>query len=104
LGGVKIVTNIKIGVSSGGQNRVAKRDCLPKSLAAGRLLDLPMIGRLTGQWPKNPQKSLDCHGVATEVLVPMSTNTTCRGWAKSPACTHFIVREDAQLLYGLAAP
>ena len=61
-----------------------------------------MIGRLTGQLAeKNPPEILlDCHGVGYEVLVPMSTfyNLPALG-EKISLFTHFVVREDAQLLY-----
>jgi Holliday junction DNA helicase RuvA len=65
-----------------------------------------MIGRLTGQLAeKNPPEILvDCHGVGYEVLVPMSTfyNLPVLG-EKISLFTHFIVREDAQLLYGFGS-
>ena len=64
-----------------------------------------MIGKLTGQLlEKNPPEVLlDCHGVGYEVLVPMSTfyNLPAVGERVS-LLTQFIVREDAQLLYGFA--
>jgi Holliday junction DNA helicase RuvA len=46
---------------------------------------------------------LDCHGVGYEVYVPMSTfyNLPALGERVS-LLTQFIVREDAQLLYGFA--
>ncbi len=62
-----------------------------------------MIGKLTGTLlEKNPpQILLDCHGVGYEVDVPMSTfyNLPALGEGVS-LLTHFVVREDAQLLYG----
>jgi Holliday junction DNA helicase RuvA len=62
-----------------------------------------MIGRLSGTLAdKNPpQLLLDCHGVGYEVDVPMSTfyNLPAVG-EKLTLLTHFVVREDAQLLYG----
>mgnify|MGYP006284183897 FL=1 len=65
-----------------------------------------MIGKLTGLLDdKNPpQVIVDCHGVGYEVLVPMSTfyNLPERG-AKVSLLTHFVVREDAQILYGFAS-
>ncbi|WP_029527554.1 Holliday junction branch migration protein RuvA [Polaromonas glacialis] len=65
-----------------------------------------MIGRLTGQLAeKNPPEILlDCNGVGYEVLVPMSTfyNLPALG-EKISLFTHFIVREDAQLLYGFGS-
>lgn len=64
-----------------------------------------MIGKLTGTLlEKNPPEVLvDCHGVGYEVQVPMSTfyNLPQVGQPIS-LLTHFIVREDAQLLYGFA--
>jgi len=65
-----------------------------------------MIGKLTGTLlEKNPpQILLDCHGVGYEVDVPMSTfyNLPALG-EKISLLTHFVVREDAQLLYGFAS-
>ncbi len=48
-----------------------------------------------------PQVLVDCHGVGYEVDVPMSTfyNLPALG-ERVTLLTHFIVREDAQLLYG----
>ena len=64
-----------------------------------------MIGKLTGQLlEKNPPEVLvDCHGVGYEVQVSMSTfyNLPAVGQPVS-LLTQFIVREDAQLLYGFA--
>ena len=64
-----------------------------------------MIGRLHGQLvEKNPpQLIVDCNGVGYEVSVPMSTfyNLPALG-EKVTLLTHFVVREDAQLLYGFA--
>lgn len=66
-----------------------------------------MIGKLTGTLlDKNPPTVLvDCHGVGYEVQVPMSTfyNLPATG-AQVSLLTHFIVREDAQLLYGFGTP
>ena len=62
-----------------------------------------MIGKLTGTLlEKNPPEVLiDCGGVGYEVQVPMSTfyNLPSSG-SKVSLLTHFVVREDAQLLYG----
>ncbi len=62
-----------------------------------------MIGRLTGTLSdKNPPQLLvDCNGVGYEVDVPMSTfyNLPSVG-EKVSLLTHFVVREDAQILYG----
>ena len=62
-----------------------------------------MIGKLTGKLDSKtpPTVVVDCHGVGYEVQVPMSTFyhlpdlglTVC-------LLTHFVVREDAQILYG----
>ena len=64
-----------------------------------------MIGRLHGLLAeKNPPEILvDCNGVGYEVLVPMSTfyNLPSLG-EKVSLLTHFVVREDAQILYGFA--
>ncbi len=65
-----------------------------------------MIGKLTGTLlEKNPPEVLvDCNGVGYEVQVPMSTfyNLPPIGERVS-LLTQFIVREDAQLLYGFAS-
>ena len=64
-----------------------------------------MIGKLTGTLlEKNPPEVLlDCHGVGYEVQVPMSTFYNLPDVGQSVSLlTHFIVREDAQLLYGFA--
>ncbi len=65
-----------------------------------------MIGRLTGILSdKNPpQVVVDCAGVGYEVQVPMSTfyNLPASG-EKVSLLTHFVVREDAQILYGFEA-
>jgi Holliday junction DNA helicase RuvA len=66
-----------------------------------------MIGKLTGILiEKNPpQVVLDCHGVGYEVDVPMSTFYNLPGIGdKLSLLTHFVVREDAQILYGFATP
>jgi Holliday junction DNA helicase RuvA len=66
---------------------------------------LSMIGKLTGILSdKNPPEVVvDCHGVGYEVNVPMSTfyNLPATG-EKVTLVTHFVVREDAQILYGFA--
>ena len=62
-----------------------------------------MIGRLHGLLAEKnpPQVLVDCHGVGYEVDVPMSTfyNLPETGQAVT-LLTHFVVREDAQILYG----
>jgi Holliday junction DNA helicase RuvA len=64
-----------------------------------------MIGKITGILSdKNPPEVIvDCHGVGYEVNVPMSTfyNLPATG-DKVSLVTHFVVREDAQILYGFA--
>jgi len=66
-----------------------------------------MIGKLTGTLSdKNPPMLLvDCGGVGYEVHVPMSTfyNLPAVG-DKVSLLTHFVVREDAQILYGFGSP
>ncbi len=65
-----------------------------------------MIGKLTGTLlEKNPpQLLIDCHGVGYEVDVPMSTfyNLPATG-DRVALLTHFVVREDAQILYGFGS-
>ena len=65
-----------------------------------------VIGRLSGLLAeKNPPQILvDCHGVGYEVDVPMSTfyNLPATG-ERVTLLTHFVVREDAQILYGFAS-
>jgi Holliday junction DNA helicase RuvA len=64
-----------------------------------------MIGRLTGTLSEKnpPQVLVDCNGVGYEVDVPMSTFYNLPGLGeKVVLLTHFIVREDAQILYGFA--
>lgn len=62
-----------------------------------------MIGRLQGLLAEKnpPQVLLDCGGVGYEVDVPMSTfyNLPEVG-ERVTLLTHFVVREDAQILYG----
>jgi Holliday junction DNA helicase RuvA len=66
-----------------------------------------MIGKLSGTLAdKNPPQVLvDCHGVGYEVDVPMSTFYNLPGVGEKVALlTHFVVREDAQILYGFGTP
>lgn len=62
-----------------------------------------MIGRLNGTLLEKtpPLVLIDCNGVGYECEVPMSTfyNLPAVG-EKVVMLTHFVVREDAQLLYG----
>ena len=64
-----------------------------------------MIGRLHGKLIEKtpPQVLVDVGGVGYEVAVPMSTfcSLPAEG-SELTLLTHFIVREDAQLLYGFA--
>jgi holliday junction DNA helicase RuvA len=65
-----------------------------------------MIGKLTGTLgEKNPPQVLvDCHGVGYEVDVPMSTFYNLPGVGeKVSLLTHFVVREDAQILFGFGS-
>ena len=67
-----------------------------------------MIGRLTGTLAEKtpPQVLIDVNGVGYEVDVPMSSfyNLPALG-QRVTLLTHFVVREDAQLLFGfLTAP
>jgi len=62
-----------------------------------------MIGRLTGVIAEKspPQLLIDVQGVGYEVDVPMSTFYNLPGLGERVALlTHFVVREDAQILYG----
>lgn len=62
-----------------------------------------MIGRLQGLLAEKnpPQVLVDCNGVGYEVNVPMSTFYNLPGLGeKVTLLTQFVVREDAQILYG----
>jgi Holliday junction DNA helicase RuvA len=65
-----------------------------------------MIGKLSGTLSEKnpPQVLVDCQGVGYEVDVPMSTfyNLPAVG-EKVSLLTHFVVREDAQILYGFGS-
>lgn len=64
-----------------------------------------MIGRIRGTLlEKNPPEILvDVHGIGYELNVPMSTFYNLPDVGQEVTLlTHFIVREDAQLLYGFA--
>jgi Holliday junction DNA helicase RuvA len=62
-----------------------------------------MIGRITGVLTEKspPLVLVDVHGVGYEISVPMSTfyNLPALG-EKVVLLTHFVVREDAQILFG----
>jgi Holliday junction DNA helicase RuvA len=65
-----------------------------------------MIGKLTGTLAEKnpPQVLVDCHGVGYEVDVPMSTFYNLPGVGERVSLlTHFIVREDAQILFGFGS-
>jgi Holliday junction DNA helicase RuvA len=62
-----------------------------------------MYGRLTGVLADKspPQLLVDVHGVGYELDVPMSTFYNLPALGETVTLlTHFVVREDAQLLYG----
>ena len=62
-----------------------------------------MIGRLTGTLAEKspPQLLIDVNGVSYEVDVPMSSFYNLPGLGERVTLlTHFVVREDAQLLFG----
>jgi len=62
-----------------------------------------MIGRLTGTLADKspPQLLVDVHGVGYEVDVPMSTFYQLPALGEVVTLlTHFVVREDAQILFG----
>ncbi len=67
------------------------------------VMENAMIGRLNGTLLEKtpPLVLIDCNGVGYECEVPMSTfyNLPAVG-EKVVMLTHFVVREDAQLLYG----
>ena len=62
-----------------------------------------MIGRITGTLAEKspPLVLIDVHGVGYEVDVPMSTFYNLPGLGEAVTLlTHFVVREDAQQLFG----
>ena len=64
-----------------------------------------MIGRLAGLLAEKnpPQILIDCQGVGYEVWLPMSSFYQLPALGERlTLLTHFVVREDAQLLYGFA--
>jgi Holliday junction DNA helicase RuvA len=65
-----------------------------------------LIGRLQGLLAEKnpPQVLVDCNGVGYEVDVPMSTFYNLPGLGdKVTLLTHFVVREDAQILFGFGS-
>ena len=81
-------------------------DNLSKASIIGKKDKHTVIGRLTGILSEKnpPQVLVDCNGVGYEVDVPMSTfyNLPATGERVS-LLTHFVVREDAQILYGFGS-
>jgi Holliday junction DNA helicase RuvA len=66
-----------------------------------------MIGRLTGliAGKSPPQVLIDVNGVGYELDVPMSTFYNLPGLGeRATLLTHFVVREDAQQLFGFLSP
>ena len=64
-----------------------------------------MIGRITGTLieKRPPQVIIDVGGIGYEVDVPMSTFYHLPAVGQDVVlCTHFVVREDAQLLFGFS--
>ncbi len=64
-----------------------------------------MIGKLVGIIEEKSTHSvlLNCQGVCYEVEVPISTSFSLpEAGSQASLFTHFVVREDAQLLYGFA--
>lgn len=64
-----------------------------------------MIGRIQGSLLEKqaPQLLVDVHGMGYEVSVPLTTFFDLPDVGKTVMLhTHFVVREDAQLLYGFA--
>lgn len=64
-----------------------------------------MIGRLRGQIVEKiaPEIVIECQGVGYEVAMPMtSIYSLPEVGQEAVVYTHFVVREDAQLLYGFA--
>lgn len=64
-----------------------------------------MIGRIQGTLIANtpPRIIVDCHGVGYEIDVPMSTLYQMPSLGQTVTLlTHFVVREDAQQLFGFS--
>ncbi|KXJ52208.1 Holliday junction branch migration protein RuvA [Cognaticolwellia aestuarii] len=64
-----------------------------------------MIGRLRGTLIEkmSPEILIECHGVGYEVTMPMTSIYALPELNQQATLyTHFVVREDAQLLYGFA--
>ncbi len=82
---------------------VMRGEGVAKNQVDNLLKGTPMIGKLTGILSEKnpPQVLVDCNGVGYEVDVPMSTfyNLPANG-EKVSLLTHFVVREDAQILFG----
>jgi Holliday junction DNA helicase RuvA len=68
-------------------------------------LENALIGRLRGLLLEKtaPEVLIECNGVGYEVTMPMTSIYTLPEVSKEAIIyTHFVVREDAQLLYGFA--
>lgn len=68
-------------------------------------LENVLIGRLRGLLLEKtaPEILIECNGVGYEVTMPMTSIYTLPDVSKEATIyTHFVVREDAQLLYGFA--
>jgi holliday junction DNA helicase RuvA len=64
-----------------------------------------MIGRLRGKLIEKqaPEILIECHGIGYEVTMPMTSMYALPELNEETIIyTHFVVREDAQLLYGFA--
>ena len=64
-----------------------------------------MIGRLRGTLIEKmaPEILIECHGIGYEVTMPMTSIYALPELSQEATLyTHFVVREDAQLLYGFA--
>lgn len=64
-----------------------------------------MIGRLRGELLEkaSPEILIECHGIAYEVSMPMTSIYALPELNEQAIIyTHFVVREDVQLLYGFA--
>ena len=68
-------------------------------------LENALIGRLRGLLLEKtaPEVLIECNGIGYEVTMPMTSIYTLPEVSKEAIIyTHFVVREDAQLLYGFA--
>jgi Holliday junction DNA helicase RuvA len=75
------------------------------TLCQTNCLESGLIGRLRGLLLEKtaPEILIECNGVGYEVTMPMTSIYTLPETNKEAIIyTHFVVREDAQLLYGFA--